>query len=46
MSLIEVITALFILSLSIFIISEQVNTDIFGIKNAEKQIAEIYHAGL
>lgn len=46
MSLIEVIVALFIFSMSVFFISEEVNTDILGIKKSQNQIAEIYDEGI
>ena len=46
MSLIEVIIALSIFSLSVFIISQQVNVDLLGIANSQKKIAEMYDAGI
>ena len=42
MSLIEIIITLFIFSISITVISDQVNRDIGGINGAKNHIAEIY----
>lgn len=42
MSLIEILVTLFIFSISIAFISEQVNKDIIDINNAKNGIAEIY----
>lgn len=46
MSFIEIVITLLILSLSIVLISNQINDDIAGISAMKNHIAEIYRNGL
>lgn len=46
MSLIEVVITLFIFSISITLISNQVNRDMLDINHSKNTIAEIYSHGL
>jgi len=46
MSLIEIIITLFVFSISIAIISNQINRDIGGINSSKNHIAEIYRHGV
>ncbi len=45
-SLIEVVVALLIFSISIAVISRQVDFDIEGVNGVEKHIAEVYRHGI
>jgi len=45
MSLIEIIVTLFIFSISMTVISFQINQDVTGINNMKNSIAEIYRHG-
>lgn len=46
MSLIEIVVTLFIFSISMAIISSQVNRDVVGVNSMKNSVAEIYRHGL